>query len=301
MSKNIPSLLTATFLALLACAIWAGNFIVARGVGTWIPPIGLAFWRWMVALLALLPFALPHLRKELPLIFPVWSAFLVMGILGVGTFNALLYIAASKTTSHQIALISCTSSVWILLLAGLLRHEKLTKLTITGTLVALIGAVIIVTHGHLGTIFSLTFNHGDRLALIAAWLWAVYCILLRYKPAAMHASVFMFSLTVIGLVTLTPFYIYESRHIAVTPFTPGAIGIFLYVGLGASVCAWFAWNSAVSTLGAVKASLIYYCIPVFTAALAITILHEPLALYHLAGFVLVFIGVVISNLRKLQR
>lgn len=289
----------AVVLALLACIIWASNFIVARGVSEWIPPVGFAFWRWVVAFLGILPFALPHLRKDLPLALPVWPAFVVMGVLGVGTFNAMLYYAAHKTTSHQIALISCISPVLILFLAVLLRQEKLTKVTLVGTLVAFVGALVIVTHGKLSTIMELSFNLGDKITFLSAWIWAFYCILLRFKPREMHAPVFLFILTAIGLMTLAPAYAYESYFIAKTPMTLQSIGIFLYVGLGASVVAWFSWNEAVRIIGPVNSSLIYYSIPVFTAILAITILHEPLALYHVVGFIVVFAGVVIANLKKL--
>ncbi len=50
--------LSGYLFALGATAIWSGNFIVARGLSGIVPPISLAFWRWVVAVIVFLPFAL---------------------------------------------------------------------------------------------------------------------------------------------------------------------------------------------------------------------------------------------------
>lgn len=79
--------------ALLATIIWSGNFVVARALATLIPPWQCNFWRWLVALLVLLPFARRHLRRDWPGIKKHWAYLSLMGILGITLMNTLIYKA----------------------------------------------------------------------------------------------------------------------------------------------------------------------------------------------------------------
>jgi len=55
---------TAYLLLSLTTLFWAGNAIVARALYASIPPVGFAFWRWVVASAMVLPFAWPRLRTD---------------------------------------------------------------------------------------------------------------------------------------------------------------------------------------------------------------------------------------------
>lgn len=289
----------ALALALVACLLWSGNFVTARGVHEWIPPLALAFWRWTVAVLVVAPFGLPHLLRQWPLVRQHWKYLFVMGAASVGAYNTLIYLASSHTTSHHLALISSTAPIWTLLLAGLLGTERLSRYKLGGAAFAFAGALVIVTHGELGKLFAVEWNHGDRLILLAAWIWAGYCVMLHYKPKEMHQLTFLTAIFVVGLTCIAPFYAWEVASGRPTPFTAQAWAAYTYVGIASSVLAWFAWNNAVQAIGSVKAGLVYYMIPVFSGVLAVIFLDEPPALYHVAGFLLIFTGIVVSNLRKL--
>lgn len=286
-------------LALAACLLWSGNFITARGVHEWIPPLSLAFWRWSVAMLVVLPFGLPHVIRQWPLLRKHWRFMLVMGVSSVSAYNSLIYFAAHYTSSHHIALISSTAPIWTLLLAGLMGTERLSRYKIGGATFAFIGALVIVTRGKPETMLAVGWNTGDMMLLAAAWIWAGYCVLLHYKPKDMHQLTFLTAIFGIGLSCLAPFYFYDITHGNPTPFTGAAWAAYLYVGIAASVLAWLSWNNAVHAIGPVKAGLVYYMIPVFSGVLAVLLLNEPPAFYHFAGFALIFTGIIVSNLRKL--
>lgn len=286
-------------LALAACLLWSGNFVTARGVHEWIPPLSLAFWRWTVASVVILPFAWPHLIRQWPLVRRHWRFLLVMGAASVAAYNTLIYFAAHHTGSHNIALISSTAPIWTLFLAGVIGTERLSRYKAGGAALAFIGALVIITRGAPQQVWHMTWNAGDLMLLLAAWIWAAYCVLLHYKPKTMHQLTFLAAIFIIGVLCLLPFYALDVADGQVTPFTPEAWAAYLYVGIAASVLAWFAWNHAVQEIGPVKAGLVYYMIPVFSGVLAVLFLGEPPALYHFAGFVLIFSGIVISNLRKL--
>lgn len=290
----------ALLMALLACLVWSGSFVIARGVHESIPPFALAFWRWVVALLVIIPIGYSHTKTQWQLIKSNWKFFVVIGILSVGIFNSIVYVAAHYTTTHHIAIISSTSPIWTLLLAGLLGIEKLSRYKVIGAVSAFIGALVIVTHGKLLDIFSIVWNFGDILLLISALVWAIYCVMLHYKPAGINPKALMLVIITIGTAFLLPFYGYEVLGGSTTPFTPKAVAAYLYLGIGSSIVSWFAWNYSIHTIGSVKTGLVYYTIPIFTSSLAILILGEPLEGYHWVGFILVFLGIVISNVSKIQ-
>jgi drug/metabolite transporter (DMT)-like permease len=207
----------------------------------------------------------------------------------------MVYVAAHYTTSHHIALISSTSPIWTMLLAGILGMEKLSPYKVFGAASAFLGALIVITHGELANISSISWNYGDVLLLIASVVWSVYCVMMYCKPIGINSKSLMLVIIVIGTLFLLPFYVWEILTVAPAPFTLKAISAYVYLGIGSSIIAGFAWNYSIHTIGSVKTGLVYYTMPIFTGVLAVVILGEPMALYHLVGFMLVFLGIIISN------
>lgn len=288
----------ALLFALLACLIWSGSFVIARGVHEYIPPFALAFWRWMVAVVIIVPLGYGHVRSQWGLIISHWKYFLCLALLGVTVFNSMVYVAAHHTTTHHIALISSTSPIWTLLMAGMLGIDKLSGYKVVGAVSAFLGALIVMTQGKLADTLLISWNYGDVLLLISSVIWAVYSVMVHYKPVGIHPKSLMFIIIVTGTLSLLPFYVWEALYVAPTPFSPKAISAYVYLGLGSSIIAWFSWNYSIHTIGSVKTGLVYYTIPVFTSTLAVIILGEPIELYHWIGFVLVFLGIIISNFTK---
>ena len=103
--------LLALLYALIACLIWSGSFIIARGVHEFIPPITLAFWRWVVAMVIIIPIGYRYVIADWPVVKIHWKYFVFMGIFGVGIFNTMVYYAAHYTSAHHIALISSTAPI----------------------------------------------------------------------------------------------------------------------------------------------------------------------------------------------
>ncbi|MDG1726953.1 MAG: DMT family transporter [Emcibacteraceae bacterium] len=290
---------SAILIALSACIIWSGNFVIAQGVNEWITPMTLAFWRWFIAFLFVLPIGYKYVKRDWHLIKSQFKYLLAMGIIGVGLYNTFIYFAGQFTTTHHIAIVSSAAPIGTLLIAGICGIERLSRYKVLGAFCALIGALMVVTHGNPLLVFNQDWNAGDIILIFSTLIWAAWSVAITYKHKDMSTRSFLTVIIAIGTLFLLPLYLWELAYVAPTPFTLEACGIYLYVGIFASVIAWFAWQHSVETIGSVKTSLIYYTMPVFSGILAILILEEPIETYHVIGFILVCAGIVISNLRKL--
>lgn len=278
-----------------ATAIWSGNFIIARGLSGSIPPVSLAFWRWSVAVLVFLPFAIKAFLRDLPIIrkHPVY--FSVTALLGVTLFNTLVYTAGQTSTAVNLSMISITSPVFIIILARLFMGEAITVNKRSGIILVVFGVLLLLTRGNLSRLTDLTFAIGDLWMLLAALTFAVYSILLKHKPEGIGLWSFQFGTFLAGLLFLTPFYLWERAVVPSFSFTTPMILSILYVGMFASLCAFLLWNQAVISIGPAKAGMIYYSVPIFSAFLAVLILGEQLRWYHPISLLIIVTGILIAN------
>lgn len=101
----------------LTVLFWSGNFILGRGVHELIPPVGLAFWRWSVALLILLPLAVKPVAKQWHIIRNQWKILTFLAVLSVTVFNTCIYLALQSTSAINTLLVNATTPVFIALIA----------------------------------------------------------------------------------------------------------------------------------------------------------------------------------------
>src|SRR5580704_8886095 len=132
-----------TFAALL----WAGNFVIGRAINGSIPPVSLAFWRWLIVLMILVPFGLPSLRDHIGVCLRDWRVLLTLGILGVGAYNTILYHALRHTTALNAALLLSITPMVIISLSWMFLRQRVTKTQVVGALVSFVGALTVISKG----------------------------------------------------------------------------------------------------------------------------------------------------------
>lgn len=284
------------FLLILAPLIWGGNTIAGKLAVGEIAPMTLVFLRWLVALLVLLPFALPQLRRDWGAVKLHWNWFLIYGGLGFSLFNLLFYASANYTSAINMALIQAAIPMLILLINGVFFRQKLTIAQLLGLCMALSGVLLIVVRGDWAVLLAFRFNLGDVLMLLAALCYAVYSILLRHKPMVSWLSFIFISASVALLVAL-PFAAYEFIQISDGVFkaTPKSVFLIIYVAVFASIIAQISYAKGVSLIGANRASVAINLIPVFGALMAVAFLGEHFHWFHFMGLVLVMGGIAISE------
>jgi len=271
--------------------VWGGNAIVARAFAGELPPVGLAFWRWMLAALLVLPFAWPHVRRDAPAMIRAWPIMVLLSALGIAFFNAALYIAAHTTTALNILMLQAAMPVLIVAATFLLFNDRITARQGAGVALSLAGATTLITHGDPHVLTDLAFNVGDLWMLAACILYAVYTALLRLRPAV-HWLSFLFAIFFLGAMLLLPFYIGETLLVQPMPVSVRSLLAIGYVSLFASAIGYGAFNRAVELLGANTAGLSVYLVPVFGTVFAVLLLGERPELYQLAGIALIVAGIL---------
>jgi drug/metabolite transporter (DMT)-like permease len=279
----------------LAPLFWSCNWIVGRALHDDIPPMAMTFYRWTFSLVILAPFALMHVRRDWPVVRRNWRVLVPLGIIGIGTHNALAYLGLNYTTATNGVILNSFIPVMIVALAAIFPRERLSRLQLAGVAISLTGVLAILSQGSFVTLLSFRLNGGDLLIILSMAMWSVYTIGLRWRPAGLHLLTFLFVIACIGDAAILPFYLGEvafGRHFT---WTWTAFVAFVAVALFSSVLAYIFWNRGVEQVGASVAGLFVHLMPVFGVLLAWLFLDERLAPYHIAGIALILAGIYITS------
>ena len=169
----------------------ASNLIVARGGVEYVPPISLAFWRWTVVVLILLPFTYSFLIKNSKIIKKEFKKLFFIGAMGCGVCGAFPFLAGETTTVTNMGIIYTSSPVFIILISAIFFNEKVNFTKIIGLVSCLIGVFTIIIKGDLNLLVNLNFTIGDLWMLGASIGWALYSIYLfyyDYRPRTCYYS-----------------------------------------------------------------------------------------------------------------
>lgn len=274
---------------------WAGNALVARATVGDLPPVALAFWRWILALAVILPFTGRDLWARRHVLLAHWRPLLGLALTSVAAYNTLLYLAVQSTTAINATLVGTSLPVMVLLLSWLWLGQRIRFAQTVGMLACLLGLVAVITRGDPSRLASLTFTPGDGLMLLASTSWAVYSVMLRRFPVPVPGFTLLTALIILGWLMLVPFYFWEQAGGAVVHVRPATLAVITYTSVCASLLAYYFWNWGVVQVGAATAGLFANLIPLFTAILGVALLGETFAWYHAVGAVLIFSGIALAS------
>lgn len=279
----------------LVMLLWAGNSITGRAVREDIPPFTLAFGRWLIAVLVLVPFALRTLVAERAAALAGWRWILALGFLGIVCFNAFIYSGLHHTTAANALLLQASIPGLVLVLDRMIFGTLAGRLQIAGVVASTLGVVWIVFRGDIAALSGLRLGAGDGLILCGVVVWALYTVLLRKKPPISAAS-FLLLVFMIGALAMAPLAAWEWQQGLSVAWSLPVLAAFAYVGVFPSVLAYFIYNTATARLGAGRAGQAITLMPLFGALLSALLLGERLEPYHFAGMTLILAGIVISAL-----
>ena len=279
----------------LAPFFWSCNVIVGRGLSPEVPPFAMTFYRWLFAAAMLAPFALPLVRKDLPIVRRHWKSLLSLGVIGIGVHNALAYLGLRYTTAVNGVILNSFIPVMIVALSWALLRERLATLQVAGISISLAGVLTILSGGSLATLLMFRLNAGDLLFILSMAMWSIYTIALRFRPRGMHFLSFLFVIVCIGDVAMIPLYAIETALGYPMHWSVGTVATIAAVAFFSSVLSYIFWNRGVEQVGANVAGLFVHLMPVFGVMLAWLVLDERLGLYHVAGIALILCGIYVTS------
>lgn len=297
MEKENKKVLYAILLALLACLIWASTYILSKKIANSVSPIEVSFWRWVIALAFLFPFAKPHFKTEWPKIKDNLRVYFYLGLLAACIYNILFFKAAHFTSANNLSILSTSSFIWTVLLAALLKVEKVSAIRIFGCIIAFVGVFEVVTKGSYENFIHMNLNIGDLMMMTACIAWGIYAVVLKKTPKDLNQIFMLFVIGGFGVITLTPIYLLQIYINGHSPLTINNAIAYLYVGIFVSAIAWYCYNRCINIIGPINTSMIFFLLPIFSAVMAWFILDEKLYFYHAVGFMLIVGGIFISNLK----
>ncbi len=281
--------------------LWAGNAVVGRALNTLIPPITLNFVRWLLAFALLLPLAWQVLRPDSPL-WPHWRRYALLGLLGIGSYNALQYLALQTSTPLNVTLVGSGMPVWMLIIGALCFGVPASRRQIAGVLLSVAGVVLVLSRGSWEQLLALRLVPGDLYMVAATISWSFYSWLLvrTSEPRELRGdwAAFLMAQMIFGLGWSGAFAGVE-WSLGATQITwgwPLAAGL-AFIAVGPAILAYRFWGVAAQRAGPVVGGFFINLTPLFAAVLSTIFLGEAPHLYHALAFALIVGGIVVSSRR----
>ena len=253
-----------------------------------------------MALCVVAPFSLGALRTDKAAIRRHWKILSLLGALGVGGFNTLVYVGLGETTATNGLLLNSAIPVLIALIGWAVLRQPLRAAQAAGIAISLAGVLAIVFKGDWSGVSALHFNRGDIWVFAAMIDWAIYTLLLAHRPKDIRPVSFLFITIATGLFAILPFYLGELATGARPVFTPGTLAAMAYLGIFPSAVAYLFWNRGVAEVGGNRAGIFIHLMPVFGTLLAAAFLGEQFHAYHALGFALILGGIALTTRRNAQ-
>ncbi|MFC4559593.1 DMT family transporter [Virgibacillus kekensis] len=287
----------AYILLIFVVIFYSGNILTGRAINE-LPPITIAFFRLLVAFIALLPLGARKAWKTRQLFFTYKKPFLLMTLTGITLFNTCIYGALQFSTATRVSVLEAVIPVATALLSVWVLKERLIGIQWVGVLLSFTGAVWVITEGDIFTLIQ-SWNTGDILMIGAILLWAVYSVNVKNYMHLFPSYAAVLVMTGISVIALLPILLVEWALVGV-PYitTPGNMAGLLYLGIFPSFIALILYNRAIDLLSASKASVFLSFLPVVTMIGAALWLGEKINSVQIIGALIVIGGVFLTNRPK---
>ncbi len=273
--------------------IWGGNSIVNKMAASTIEPSAMSFYRWFVAMVLLTPFCLPAVIKQRHVIRPYLTKLAFLALLGMVLNQSLGYYAGLTTTASNMALITSLVPLISVFLSVPLLSKSVSMLSIVGGVISLGGLAFMLGHGDVTYFLHQDMTQGDSLMLLAALVYAAYCVLLKRWKMPFNSLTLVYMQGFFSVIMLTPQWLSSEQLLP----SQEALPLIAYAGIAASIFAPLMWVKAIDLIGADSSAMFMNLMPVVSVALASTLLGEEIHVYHIIGGLMVISGVILSQIK----
>lgn len=281
--------------------LWASNAVVGRLVRELVSPLTLNFVRWVIAFVLLLPFAASVLRSDSPL-WAHWKRYALLGLLGIGLYNAFQYLALQTSTPINVTLVGSSLPLWMLATGTLFFGARVSGREIAGALLSMLGVLLVLSRGEWRQLLGLRLVPGDLYMIAGTIAWAFYSWLLarthqpkqvRQDWAAFLMAQLVFGLAWSGALAAGEWTLTDAHIDLGWPL----VAAMAFIGIGPAVVAYRCWGTGVQRAGPQAASVFMNLTPLFAALLSAAFLREAPHWYHGVAFLLIVGGIVVASRR----
>jgi drug/metabolite transporter (DMT)-like permease len=278
--------------------LWAGNAIVGRMVRDAVPPMTLNLLRWTIALLVLLPLGRAMFRPG-SAVLSNWRRYSMLGLLGVGLYNSLQYLALQSSTPINVTLVASGMPVWMLLVGKLFYKAPVKPKQVAGALLSILGVLVVLCRGDVQQLAALRLVAGDLYMILATIAWSFYSWMLMQQRdvPSLRAdwAAFLLAQVVYGVLWSAALSGAEWAVKGVDIAWSWPVGAaLLYVAIGPAILAMRCWGAGLQKAGPTLGSFFINLTPLFTALLSSAFLGEAPHLYHALAFGLIVGGIAVS-------
>ena len=292
MHSKIPLI---AFLSLtLAMLIWGSSFIALKTALVDTKPYTIIFLRMLIASSCFLVFIKSFSKYK-------FSKKDVKLLLLLSLFEPALYFifevnALRFTSASQAGVITSTMPIITAIFAGILLKELITRKLILGSILSMIGVIILSTNAN-------TTSHatnpllGNMLELGAMVCAAGYTIVAKHLSSKFSALFITASQSFLGALFFLPFFLYEySQYGFHTSYT--SMLWILYLGVVVTLGGYGLYNFALTKIDASRAAVFINLIPIFSVILAYLLLGDILNTIQIFASVIILTGVIIAEYQK---
>lgn len=297
MNRNLS--LSTIVLLTVSPILWAGNAVVGRLVRDAVPPMTLNLLRWAIALVVLLPLGRAAFAQGSG-VLANWRRYSMLGLLGVGTYNSLLYLALHTSTPINVTLVASGMPVWMMLVGRYFFQVPVRPRQVAGAILSIAGVLVVLSRGDWQQLAALRLVVGDLYTILATIAWSFYSWMLLQKTdaPALRADWAAFLLVQVGYGVLWSAaatgaeWALSGIHIA---WSWPVIAALAYVAIGPAIVAMRCWGAGVMRAGPNIGAFFINLTPLFTALFSSALLGEPPRLYHALAFALIVGGIAWSS------
>ena len=294
-----PSPAYIVLLFFLPPLLWSANFIIGRAVRNDISPVTLTFARWLIALIVILPFALPHMRRDFHRYLTYGGRIIAVSLSGVAAFSLLVYFGLHHTSGTNALLLNSCIPVLIVLFGAIFFGNRIRGRQVLGLFISCVGVLTIIFRGDVGALAQQSFNSGDLLLLAAMASFAFYTLWLRKIPGDIDRMGLLGVQIIVTLIAVLPMWLVEQSGAEPSAnWTWTTVAAVLFLGIFPSFLSYLFYGKCIEAIGAARAGLSIHFIPVFGVGLSLLFLGETLHLFHLAGIAAILVGVTLANSRS---
>ena len=283
------------FLLTMPPLFWAGNAVFARLLVGDVPPLQLSLLRWLLALAIFLPFAWRPLWEHRAVLRARWRDVALIGVLGVGLYNTLQYLAVQTSTAVNVTLIAASTPVFALVFGVLFFNEQARRAQWLGAALSIGGVLWVLLRGQPASIAQLSFVPGDLIMIAANVTWALYTWFLRKRRPDLPFAPFLAAQMLVGSLFVLPLALGEAAVGADIRWSGTVLLVLAYMALFPSIAAYYCWDRGVTRVGAVVPVHFANLTPLFAALLSTLVLGESPQLYHLIGLALIIGGIHVAS------